>query len=69
MIDEHHGKGGTYSVDPKTGKRTLVDGSRTEPQPTQAELEAQTQPKTGAVAAAAPTPKASEPVNETTSKP
>jgi hypothetical protein len=62
MVDEHHGKGGTYEVNPKSGKRTLVDGSRTEPQPTQAELEAETAP------AAAP-PKAPEPAPEPTSKP
>ncbi len=57
MVDENHGKGGTYTVDPKSGKRTLVDGSRTEPLPTQAELEE------------AASPKASEPASETTSKP
>ena len=33
MVDEYHGQGGTYLVDPKTGKRKLVDGSRTEPAP------------------------------------
>jgi hypothetical protein len=58
MVDENHGKGGTYTVDPKTGKRTLVEGSRTEPQPTQAKLEEETAP----VAPAAAAPKAPEPV-------
>ena len=39
--DEHHGMGGTYTVDPATGKRTLVDGSRTEPpKPAEANTEA-----------------------------
>lgn len=33
MVDEYHGQGGTYLVDPKTGKRKLVEGSRTEPAP------------------------------------
>ena len=33
MVDEYHGQGGTYLVDPKTGKRKLVPGSRTEPAP------------------------------------
>jgi hypothetical protein len=33
MVDEYHGQGGTYLVDPKTGKRKLVSGSRTEPAP------------------------------------
>lgn len=62
MVDEHHGKGGTYTVDPKSGKRTLAQGSRTEPQPTQAQLEEETAP-------AAATPKAPEPAPESTSKP
>jgi hypothetical protein len=57
MVDENHGKGGTYTVDPKTGKRALVDGSRTEPQPTQAELEEETAP----AAPKAASPKAPEP--------
>lgn len=30
-VDEHHGKGGTYLLDRETGKRTLVEGSRTAP--------------------------------------
>ncbi len=30
-LDEHHGKGGTYLLDPETGKRTFVEGSRTAP--------------------------------------
>lgn len=29
MIDEYHGQGGTYLLDPKSGKRKLVE--RTEP--------------------------------------
>jgi len=29
MEDEYHGQGGTYLVDPKTGKRKLIE--RTEP--------------------------------------
>jgi len=29
MVDEYWGQGGTYLLDPKTGKRTLVE--RTEP--------------------------------------
>ena len=33
MIDEDHGQGGTYLVDKKTGKRRLLQGSRTEPSP------------------------------------
>lgn len=24
-VDEYHGQGGTYLLDPKTGKRTLVE--------------------------------------------
>lgn len=24
-IDEYHGKGGSYLLDPKTGKRTLIE--------------------------------------------
>jgi hypothetical protein len=31
MMDEYHGQGGTYLVDKKTGKRRLLQGSRTEP--------------------------------------
>jgi hypothetical protein len=29
MIDEYRGQGGSYLLDPKTGKRTLIE--RTEP--------------------------------------
>lgn len=29
MVDEYHGQGGTYLLDPKTGKRKLLE--RTEP--------------------------------------
>ena len=29
MVDEYHGQGGTYLLDPKTGKRKLIE--RTEP--------------------------------------
>lgn len=29
MMDEHQGQGGSYLVDPKTGKRKLIE--RTEP--------------------------------------
>ena len=29
MVDEHWGQGGTYLLDPKTGKRKLIE--RTEP--------------------------------------
>lgn len=61
MVDDNHGKGGTYTVDAKTGKRTLVDGSRTEPLPTQAELDEQTAP----AASQAETPKAPEPITAT----
>jgi hypothetical protein len=31
MMDEHQGKGGTYLLDPKTGKRKLIE--RTQPAP------------------------------------
>ena len=31
MMDEYYGQGGTYLVDKKTGKRRLLEGSRTEP--------------------------------------
>ena len=62
MADENHGKGGTYAIDDK-GKRTLVEGSRTEPQPTQAELEAATAPPSTTL------PKASEPAPQLTPKP
>lgn len=62
MVDEHHGKGGTYEVNPKTGKRTLVEGSRTESRPKQAEPEADATPEAAA-------PKAPEPAPETTSQP
>jgi hypothetical protein len=31
MMDEHHGQGGSYLVDKKTGKRKLVE--RTQPAP------------------------------------
>jgi hypothetical protein len=54
MVDANHGKGGTYTVDPKSGKRALVEGSRTEPQPTQAELEAE--PPKASEPAPAPSP-------------
>lgn len=38
MVDEYHGQGGTYLLDPKTGKRKLIE--RTEPaQPSQPETE------------------------------
>jgi hypothetical protein len=40
MTNESPRMGGTYIADPKTGEPSLVPGSRTEPQPTQAELEA-----------------------------
>ena len=34
MVDEYHGQGGRYLLDPKTGKRKLIE--RTEPaQPSQ----------------------------------
>jgi hypothetical protein len=29
MVDEYHGQGGSYALDPKTGKRKLIE--RTEP--------------------------------------
>jgi hypothetical protein len=29
MVDEYHGQGGSYVLDPKTGKRKLIE--RTEP--------------------------------------
>jgi hypothetical protein len=67
MTNEKPSKGGTYTVDPKTGKLQLEPGSATEPQPTQAELEAVTAP-TPAVPAVEK-PKAFEPAPETTSKP
>lgn len=58
MVDENHGKGGTYTVDPKSGKRTLVEGSRTEPQPraNPEEEEATTAPKATAPKAPEPAP-------------
>lgn len=38
MVDEYWGQGGTYLLDPKTGKRTLLE--RTEPaQPSEPEPE------------------------------
>jgi hypothetical protein len=38
MVDEYWGQGGTYLLDPKTGKRKLVE--RTEPaQPSDPQLE------------------------------
>lgn len=64
MKDDNHGKGGTYTVDPKSGKRTLVEGSRTEPQPTQAELE-----KDPAPAAPKAAPKAPEPAPAPSTEP
>jgi hypothetical protein len=64
MVDDNHGKGGTYTVDPKTGKLQLVEGSRTEPQPTQAELDEQT----ASAAAQAEPPKAPEPVIATSNE-
>lgn len=36
-IDEYHGQGGSYLLDPKTGKRKLVE--RTEPGQPQPQLE------------------------------
>lgn len=38
MVDEYHGQGGTYLLNPKTGKRKLIE--RTEPaQPLEPETE------------------------------
>lgn len=38
MVDEYHGQGGSYLLDPKTGTRKLIE--RTEPaQPSQPETE------------------------------
>ena len=38
-MDEYHGQGGTYLLDPKTGKRKLIE--RTEPaQPSEPQPEA-----------------------------
>jgi len=33
MIDENHGLGGSYLLDPKTGKRKLVERTQPAPQP------------------------------------
>lgn len=33
IVDEYWGQGGSYLLDPKTGKRKLQPGSRTEPSP------------------------------------
>lgn len=49
IVDEYWGQGGSYLLDPKTGKRKLQPGSRTEPfpvicpeEPNNATLEPQT---------------------------
>jgi len=34
MVDEHKGQGGSYLVDPKTGKRQLVERTQPAPHPT-----------------------------------
>ena len=34
MVDEHTGQGGSYLVDPKTGKRQLVERTQPAPHPT-----------------------------------
>lgn len=34
MMDEHKGQGGSYLVDPKTGKRKLVERTQPAPHPT-----------------------------------
>jgi hypothetical protein len=65
MVDEHHGKGGTYTVNPKSGKRELVEGSRTEPAPAQAVLEEEAAP---AAAPKAAQPKAPEPAPNTSTE-
>jgi hypothetical protein len=52
MVDEFHGQGGTYLVDSKTGKRKLVEGSRTEPAP---------QPSTEVTTDATPEPQTPDP--------
>jgi hypothetical protein len=52
MVDEYWGQGGTYLLDPKTGKRKLIE--RTEPaQPSAPELEVTSN--------AAPEPQAPDP--------
>jgi hypothetical protein len=52
MVDEYWGQGGTYLLDPKTGKRTLIE--RTEPaQPSE--------PQTEDLSNAAPKPETPDP--------
>ena len=52
MVDEYHGQGGTYLLNPKTGKRKLIE--RTEPaQPSE--------PKTEVTSNAAPEPQTPDP--------
>lgn len=67
MVDATPRKGGSFTVNPKTGELELIPGSNTEPAPTQAELEAQAAASASAPKAAPP--KASEPAPESTSKP
>jgi hypothetical protein len=54
MKDEDYGKGGTYEVDPKTGQRKLVPGSRTEP--AFSPLQSETAPAKSVPPAPAPEP-------------
>jgi hypothetical protein len=45
MIDEYQGQGGTYLLDPKTGKRKLIEQTQPSPPPTLNEVESNAAPK------------------------
>jgi hypothetical protein len=52
MVDEYYGQGGTYLLNPKTGKRKLIE--RTEPAQS-------SEPKTEVTSNAAPEPQTPDP--------
>jgi hypothetical protein len=45
MIDEYQGQGGTYLLDPKTGKRKLIEQTQPSPPPTLNEVESNAAPE------------------------
>ena len=46
MIDEHHGQGGSYVLDKKTGKRKLIERTCAECNLTEASTDGTAQPQT-----------------------
>jgi hypothetical protein len=45
MIDEYQGQGGSYLLDPKTGKRKLIEQTQPSPSPTLNEVESNAAPE------------------------